>query len=148
MALQRTTGGNPGDQAAKRLSSLGMKGILVAMARGGQIIEVRCEMPKCYCEKGRTYFDDKSVPMSDWAPNVDHYPVAQRDGGKRKPNNVRLSHVRCNNREYGWRSKVSAKLLKDKSLQEIADALNQGKVPRPDREASWTARSVRRAFVS
>ena len=51
-----------GDTLAGRLRELGTRGVLVQMAQRGQIIELRCEMPKCYCHKGRGYFDPKSAP--------------------------------------------------------------------------------------
>ena len=46
-----------GDTLADRLRALGTRGVLVQMAQRGQIIELRCEMPKCYCHKGRGYFE-------------------------------------------------------------------------------------------
>jgi hypothetical protein len=41
-----------GDTAADQLRALGTRGVLVQMAQRGQIIEPRCEMPKCYCHRG------------------------------------------------------------------------------------------------
>jgi len=38
----------------ERLEDLGVLGILWQLARDGQIIDVRCEMPQCYCFGGRT----------------------------------------------------------------------------------------------
>jgi hypothetical protein len=43
-------------------------GVLLKMADDGQIVEFRCEMPSCYCPKGRGYFDAKSHPPSDFGP--------------------------------------------------------------------------------
>src|SRR3954466_12532634 len=37
----------------ERLEALGVRGILWQLARDGQIIDVRCEMPQCYCFRGR-----------------------------------------------------------------------------------------------
>lgn len=41
------------DTVAERLQGLGVRGVLVQMAQRGQLIELRCEMPKCYCRQGR-----------------------------------------------------------------------------------------------
>jgi hypothetical protein len=51
MSPEATMGGT----AANQLRALGTRGVLVQMAQRGQIIELRCEMPKCYCHKGRGY---------------------------------------------------------------------------------------------
>jgi hypothetical protein len=138
-----------GHRVAEGLRARGMvRGILVQMAEREQIIELRCEMPKCFCPKGRAHFDPKSTPMTAWAPNADHYPILKRAGGKLRADNVRLAHVRCNNTDAGWRLKIKAMLAKGMSLQQIADKLTRQKVPRPHGAVSWTARNVRRAFVS
>jgi len=82
------------DTLAVRLrEQLGTRGVLVRMAQRGQIIELHCEMPKCYCHKGRGYFEPRSTPLPDWAPSPDHYPRLKADGGHLDPWNVRLSHV-------------------------------------------------------
>lgn len=52
------------------LRTRGVGGVLLRMAFNGQIIEFRCEMPSCYCPKGRGHFDPKSHPPSDWAPST------------------------------------------------------------------------------
>jgi hypothetical protein len=137
-----------GKVVAGALRKRGMKGILPLMAERGQIVELLCEMPECYCPKGRGYFDKKSSPMGDWAPNVDHYPIPKWKDGKLVADNVRLAHVRCNNIDYGWRKKISLMLGAGASLQDIADALNARKVPLPRGWDTWTAANVRRAFVS
>lgn len=50
-----------GDTLVDRLrEELGVRGVLVQMAKRRQIIELRCEMPSCYCHKGRAHFDPKS----------------------------------------------------------------------------------------
>ena len=41
-----------GDTAADQLRALGTRGVLVQMAKRGQLIELRCEMPNCYCPRG------------------------------------------------------------------------------------------------
>jgi hypothetical protein len=117
------------------------------LARDGQIVDVRCEMPQCYCFRGRRYFDPRS-PRSDWSPTPDHYPRLRAHGGRLTPDNVRLAHLLCNRRDYGWRMKINAMLQKQMSLEEIAVQLNTQKVPPIHGANRWTATSVRRAFVS
>src|SRR5436190_2011261 len=73
---------------ADQLRALGTRGVLVQMAKRRQIIELRCEMPMCYCHKGRGYFDPRSTPLTDWAPTPDHYPQLRADGGQLVPWNV------------------------------------------------------------
>jgi hypothetical protein len=47
--------GNPAAPAdaektpVEQLEDLGVRGILRQLAKDGQIIDVRCEMPQCYC---------------------------------------------------------------------------------------------------
>src|SRR5438552_18539420 len=86
---------------ANRLQAAGLRGVLVQMAKNGQIPELKCEMPTCYCPGGPEYFDPWPVPKraaeNDWAPNADHYPKLKMDGGQLKSWNVRLAHVFCNN---------------------------------------------------
>ena len=101
------------------------------MAQRGQIIELRCEMPKCYCHKGRGYFEPRSTPLPDWAPSPDHYPRLKADGGQLVPWNVRLSHVLCNREDYGWRMRIRRMLEKGMSLEEIAENLNHKGIRRP-----------------
>src|SRR5438034_490382 len=55
----------------QKLERLGIRGILWQLARDGQLIDVRCEMPQCYCFRGRRYFDPRSA-RSDWDPQADH----------------------------------------------------------------------------
>src|SRR2546423_596452 len=131
-----------------RLRALGTRGVLVQMAQRGQIVKLQCEMPNCYCHKGRRHFDPKSTPMSDWAPSADHYPRLKADGGHLVPWNVRLAHVRCNQQDYGWRTRIRRMLEKGMSLEEIAEALNDKRVRRPHGSVKWSATTVRKAFVS
>jgi len=137
-----------GDTVADELRKLGTRGVLVQMAERGQIIELRCEMPMCYCHKGRGYFDPRSTPLTAWAPSPDHYPRLKADGGHLVPWNVRLSHVLCNREDYGWRMRIRRMLEKGMSLEEIADELTRKGIPRPHRRQTWSAKAVRRAFVS
>src|SRR3954462_15419496 len=132
----------------ERLKALGVRGILSQLARDGQIIEVRCEMPQCYCFRGRDHFDPRGSEPSDWEPTADHYPRLKAHGGHLTPDNVRLAHRLCNRRDYTWRMKINALLGKRMSLEEIAGKLNAQKVPTIHGTNRWTAASVRKAFVS
>jgi hypothetical protein len=140
---------------AERLKSLGVRGVLITMASNGQLLELKCEMPNCYCPKGQKHFDAWPTPRHSaerrWAPNADHYPTLRRDKGQLKPWNVRLAHVYCNNMDVGWRSRIRAMLERqsDLSFKEIADALNrkQGIIP-PGGSKSWTAKLVRKVYTS
>ena len=137
----------PEHQSLRSLRRLGVRGILRQLARDGQIVDVRCEMPQCYCFRGRRYFDPRS-PGSDWTPTADHYPRLKMHGGHLTPDNVRLAHRLCNQRDYVWRMKINAMLGKRMSLEEIAEKLNAQKVPTIHGTNRWTASSVRKAFVS
>jgi len=110
-------------------------------------VEVRCEMPQCYCFRGRRYFDPIS-PGADWMPTADHYPRLKMHEGRLTPDNVRLAHRVCNQRDYLWRVRINAMLGKRMSLEEIAEQLNVKKVPTIHGTNRWTASSVRKAFVS
>ena len=136
-----------GPSVVEQLEALGVHGILLQLARDGQIIDVRCEMPHCYCFRGRGYFDLKSS-VSDWSPTPDHYPRLRAHGGHLTADNVRLAHLRCNQRDYGWRMKINAMLGKRMSLEEIAARLNAQKVPTIHGTNRWTPSSVRKGFVS
>lgn len=140
---------------AERLKALGVKGVLIDMAKNGQILKLRCEMPTCYYPKGREDFepwpDPRLASEREWSPNADHHPTLKRDGGQLKPWNVRLAHVYCNNMDFGWRSKIRRMLEKDPtvSFAEIAEALNKKKAVRvPPPATSWTAKLVRKAYAS
>jgi hypothetical protein len=136
-----------GETPVEKLEALGVRGILRQLARDGQIIDVRCEMPQCYCFRGRRHFDPIS-PGADWMPTADHYPRLKMHGGHLTPDNVRLAHRVCNQRDYLWRKKINAMLGKRMSLEEIAEKLNLEKVPTIHGTNRWTAASVRKAFVS
>ena len=133
--------------AVQKLQELGARGVLLQMARDGQIIDVRCEMPQCYCVRGRKHFDPR-LPQSDWSPTPDHYPRLKAHGGHLTPDNVRLAHRLCNQRDYGWRMRINAMLGKRMSLEDIAAKLNAKKVPAIHGTNRWTAAAVRKAFVS
>ena len=132
---------------AEELRRRGVKGVLVQMAEQGQLLAMKCEMPQCYCPRGRRHFDSIS-PGAHWMPTADHYPMLKMHGGRLTPDNVRLAHRVCNQRDYLWRVKINAMLGKRMSLEEIAKELNVEKVPTIHGTNRWTATSVRKAFVS
>jgi hypothetical protein len=136
-----------GASAVEQLEELGVHGILWQLARDGQIVDLRCEMPQCYCFRGRRYFEPRSS-RSDWSPTADHYPRLKMHGGHLTPDNVRLGHKLCNRRDYEWRTRINAMLGKRMSLEEIAADLNVRKVPPIHGTNRWTATAVRKAFVS
>ena len=133
--------------AVQELQRFGVRGVLLQMARDGQIIDVRCEMPQCYCSRGRSHFDPIS-PGADWMPTADHYPRLKMHGGHLTRDNVRLAHRVCNQRDYLWRVRINAMLGKRMSLEKIAEELNVKKVPTIHGTNRWTAAAVRKAFVS
>ena len=137
------------DQLTDELRKRGVeRGVLIRMAQSGQIIELRCEMPKCYCHKGRGYFEPRSHPQrSVWAPSADHYPQLKADGGELVPE-IRLAHVLCNQEDYVWRGRIRRMLEKDMSLEKIAENLTNKGIRRPHGSAKWSASTVRKAFVS
>lgn len=141
-------GAGRNDSVADQLRGLGMKGVLVQMAERGQLLALRCEMPQCYQPRGRAAFDPVTTPRTKWAPSPDHYPTLKSAGGHLRPENVRLAHVWCNNRDYGWRTQVRTMLAKGNSLAEIAERLNKKGVPPAHGTNKWTAAMVRKAYVS
>ena len=75
-------------------------------------------------------------------------PDPKSAGGHLVPENVRLSHTWCNNRDYGWRMQIRTLLTKGKSLAEIAETLNRRNVLPAHGTNRWTATMVRKAYVS
>ena len=60
-------------------------------------------MPECFCPEelgGACYFEEVTDPMTNWAPNPDHYPRLKTDGGQLTVDNVRVAHVLCNRVDY------------------------------------------------
>jgi hypothetical protein len=117
------------------------------MAKSGQLTDVRCEMPNCYCPDGRKHFVERANPMPEWAPNVDHYPKLRAGGGHLTPDNVRLSHTWCNQWDQGFRKMVGPLLAKGLSLVDIAKRLNDKKIKPPTGYGHWTARLVRSTYI-
>ena len=148
MAKAAASGGGADSSVADHLRALGMKGVLVQMAERGQLPALKCEMPQCYHHKGRAAFDPVAKTRTKWAPSPDHYPTLKSAGGQLRPENVRLSHAECNQRDYTRRKQIGTLLAKGKSLAEIAEALNSKGVPPAHGTNRWTAAMVRKAFVS
>jgi hypothetical protein len=123
------------------------EGVFHAMALDGQLLELKCETPKCYCEQGRTFFPKPPVPDSDWDPTLDHYPILRSNGGHKDPWNVRLAHKLCNREDFAWRG-VTRMIKEHHSLSEMAEELNRVGVRHPYGAGPWTAESVRSAFVA
>jgi hypothetical protein len=150
MAKAAVGGGGADSSVADQLRALGLKNsnVLVRMAENGQLLELKCEMPQCYHHKGRGVFDPVAKQRTKWAPSRDHYPILKSAGGKLGPENVRLSHIECNQRDHLRRRQIGVLLAADKSLEVIAETLNRRNVPPFHGTNRWTAAMVRKAYVS
>lgn len=148
MAKAAAGGAGAKSSVADELRRLGVKGVLVQMAERGQLFALKCEMPQCYHHKGRGAFDPVTTTRTKWAPSPDHYPTLKSAGGHLVPENVRLSHTECNQRDYNRRKQIGTLLAKGKSLDEIAETLNRRGVPPAHGTNRWTAAMVRKAYVS
>lgn len=92
-----------GAEAARKLKSLGVEGILIKAAELGYIAQVTCRMPECFCPEelgGACYFEPVTAKLSDWMPTHEHFPVSKRDGGRRSVDNAVLAHRLCNRIDY------------------------------------------------
>ena len=59
--MAKATTADTAKSIVEQLEAMGMKrGILHKMAKDGQLSDLRCEMPSCYCPKGRKHFDRKT----------------------------------------------------------------------------------------
>src|SRR4051812_8404100 len=131
----------------ERLEELGVRGILLRLARDGQLVDVRCEMPQCYCPLGRRHFEQIS-PGAHWMPTADHYPRLKMHGGRLTADNVRLAHRVCNQRDYLWRGRIKAKLAGRGVLGEDAPPLEAANGSTNYGPKKLTAGSVRQAILS
>jgi hypothetical protein len=107
---------------AMKLKALGVKGPLLSAARQGYITEVRCAMPKCFLHEemgGASYFPPRAKEWNDWEPTFDHYPITEREGGRRTANNGRLAHRLCNKLDDAIREGEPI----DKQLARVAEEL-------------------------
>ena len=93
-----------GAEVAKSLRALGVKGgPLIKAAELGNITELRCAMPKCFCPEelgGAGWFAPRPRTWDDWEPTHEHFPIPKRDGGKATPDNTILAHRICNKLDY------------------------------------------------
>jgi len=106
---------------AKRLTDLGVKGILVRAAELGYITEVKCGMPQCFCPEelgGAGYFVPRTNQWNDWEATFEHYPIAKLDGGRRTVDNAVLAHRLCNKLDHFIRHGLSI----EKDLERIRSA--------------------------
>jgi hypothetical protein len=133
---------------AEELRNFKVQGILVTMAERGQLLAMRCEMPKCDCPKGREVFDVVGTMPDRWVPTEDHFPTLKSKGGHRIPSNMRLGHKHCNNADQARRRQIADMLDQGVSLVTIADRLNAKGVTRPDGRKNWTPAAVRKALVT
>ena len=136
-----------GETPAEKLKALGVRGILWQLARGWSDHRRALRDASVLLLRGRRYFEP-IWPGADWMLTADHYPRLKMHGGHLTPENVRLAHRVCNQRDYLWRRRINAMLGKRMSLEEIAARLNVEKVPTIHGTNSWTPASVRKAFVS
>ena len=107
--------------AVQKLQEFGVRGVLLQMARDGQIIDVRCEMPQCYCFRGRSQLRSEIAEcrlVADGRP----LPEAQSSTEGISPPTTSGSRIGvCNQRDYLWRMRINAMLGKRMSLEDIAD---------------------------
>ena len=92
-----------GAEAARKLKSLGVKGILIKAAELGYITQVTCRMLECFCPEelgGACYFEPVTEELTDWSPTHEHFPRSKREGGHRSLDNAVLAHRLCNRIDY------------------------------------------------
>ncbi len=92
-----------GKAVAAGLRDRGVSGILITAAERGYVTDLACAIPECLCPEelgGRTYFEMKTLDLSDWMPTPDHFPILKKDGGHLTVTNVRLAHRLCNRVDY------------------------------------------------
>jgi hypothetical protein len=124
-------------------------GMIVKMARDGQLLRIRCEMPYCYYEGGRRAFTHRMTGEAKWQLSFDHYPRLADDEGPTEPGNARLAHRYCNSVDQGRRAQIRELLNLGLSLREIAEKLNRrNKAIPPYPYTEWTAALVRKAQIS
>ena len=117
-----------GETPVEKLEALGVRGILRQLARDGQLIEVRCEMPPVLLLPGSLPL---RVEIDGFRLGADRRPLSETQDARRSPH-PRQRPARasaCNQRDYIWRKKINALLGKRMSLEEIAEQLNVKKVP-------------------
>ncbi len=138
---------------AQQLVDLGVGGVLRKMAEHGQLPELRCEMPTCYCPRGRLHFErrPKTTPLPKMGTESQPLPSAQDGWGAPRSVERASRACLCNNTDYGWRNRIRAMPEKEPNLsfEDIAETLNEKKaVFVPPGAESWTAALVRKAYAS
>jgi hypothetical protein len=123
-------------------------GVFHVMVREGQLLELKCETERCYCDQGRYFFPKPPAPDSDWDPTVDHYPILKSQGGHKDPWNVRLAHKLCNREDFAWRDRITRMIQAHRTLEEMAEELNRVGVRHPNGAGPWTATSVRDTYAT
>jgi hypothetical protein len=135
-----------GETPLEKLQGLRVRGILWQLARDGQIIDVRCEMPQCYCFRVEgTSSRDRRVPIESRRLTTIRDSRCTRDTSHSTTSDSRIGSATD---LTTWRVKINAMLGKRMSLEAIAEMLNAEKVPTIHGTNRWTAASVRKAFVS
>jgi len=91
-----------GAEAARKLKSLGVKGVLVKAAELGYITQVTCKMAECFCpeELGGARYFEPLAELGDWTPTHHYFPLSKRDGGRKTVDNALLAHRLCNRIDY------------------------------------------------
>ena len=132
--------------AVEKLGRLGVRGVLLRLAQDSQIVDVRCEMPQCYCFRGRRHF---KADIAECRLDADlDRPLSDAQDARRSPH-PRQRPARASvysQRDYLWRVRISAMLGKRMSLEKIAEQLNAEKVPTIHGTNRWTPASVRKAL--
>ncbi len=131
-----------------QLRMLGAPSVFIEMVRAGQMIEICCETPRCYCPRGRGWFDAQMGTSQDWMTSLADHRRLKPDGGTIVASRARLAHVLCKREDYNRCSCVIAMLQEGRSLHEIADSLNAKGIRAGNGADKWSARSVRKSLVS
>jgi hypothetical protein len=133
---------------ADQLRELGVKASLCRWPSAASSLTVKCEMPQCYHHKGPRRVRSCHAAAHQVGALARPLPGPQVGRRKARPRERPLSHIWCNNLDYGRRTQIRTLLAKGKSLAEIAEALNSKGVPPAHGRNRWTAAMVREAYVS
>ena len=139
---------------AKRLEAHGAKRVLIDMAENGQILKLRCEMLTCYCPDGRQRFDDwprfargartRLVPQPR--------PLPDLEDGPRTLEAVERSASARLLQQHGLRLALTHPLDAREGAHPLLRQDRGGFEQKEERARapakSWTARLVRKAYVS
>ena len=99
------------------------------MAERGQLLALKCEMPRCYHHKGRGAFD----PVTSRAPSgcPRRSPPISTAGGKLVRERPAVPHRSATSGTSYRRAQTGRSAANGESLSEIAETLNRKGVPRP-----------------